>query len=286
METKKITIGALDWRDDSGREGAAWRAECGRYVVRIVQDSSPVNPWDSWEGNAPYMRAGESRYGGGSPEESDEFPDMRDVVRGMTRDALRPFIACLAAAVKREGERTRYGYDISTPRALYRECVDRVGIATGDYMALALEAFELALECFPSANPLPAYAAAFKATGVPYLEGVSTGYSQGDYAEFLLCHPPKWRAKYGVELGPWERHESDMESALKVWGFWAWGDVWGLELETPDGDLIDSCWGFYTDSPTDDAGAVESGMADYFADMLPDDWHIDSDIGAAALYAA
>lgn len=284
MEEKKITIGALDWHDESGRGGAAWRADCGRYVVRIVQDYHPDSPWDDIEGLAPFIRADNSRYGRGAPQESTHFPDVREIVAGITRDTLRPFIACLAAAVKMSGD--GYNRDIEAPTGLYRECLNREGYGTGDYCALAIQAFEIAAEAFPSSNPLPVYAAAFKATGVPFYEETSTGYSQGDYAELLFCHPPQWRERYGVPLGAYARHESDMESAAKLWGFWAWGDCWGLEIETPEGEHVDSCWGFFTDSPTTDAGAEESGMADYFADMLPDDWHVDSDIGAAALYAA
>lgn len=47
-------------------------------------------------------------------------------------------------------------------------------------------------------------------------------------------------------------YEYERIADAKLWGAWAWGDVYGFVIESADGtelpgDCLDSCWGFYGD---------------------------------------
>jgi len=58
-----------------------------------------------------------------------------------------------------------------------------------------------------------------------------------------------------------------LESDAKLWGAWAWGDVYGFVIESADGaelpgDCLDSCFGFYGDD------FAWSGLAEAAAESL------------------
>jgi hypothetical protein len=38
---------------------------------------------------------------------------------------------------------------------------------------------------------------------------------------------------------------ADLEAQADLLGSWAFGDVCGYVIESPDGEHLDSCWGFY-----------------------------------------
>ena len=48
-------------------------------------------------------------------------------------------------------------------------------------------------------------------------------------------------------LNPKRRKRIDemLESEVEVYNQYLLGDVWGYTVESPDGEVLDSCWGFY-----------------------------------------
>lgn len=253
----------LDFEIDSQGEYAA---QVGRYTVKIIREDYAESPWESWEGNPPYIRAGE-RYGE-SPSEVGNFPDVLDIVGGWSREQAKEFARMFAADVGAQ-----------SIRELWKEMAESEGpFAAGSDIASKL--FDMWEIEAPSGNPLDVYAAAFRVAGWTYLEHTSTGYSQGDYAELVFVWTPREIEKYGV---PRDRLAESLESAAKLYDAWAWGDVYGYVIEDSEGETVDSCFGFYTQSPDTDE---ESGMLDYIRQNMPEDWHVDPDIGAAAIYTA
>jgi hypothetical protein len=100
--------------------------------------------------------------------------------------------------------------------------------------------------------------------GIKYFYQLSRGYSQGDASWVFICWTPEFEEVTGLSYN--KVTESDMESTFKLYGYWAWGDVYGFELieqttcphcnETHEKE-IDSCWGFYgTDH-------FENGLVDH-----------------------
>ena len=77
---------------------------------------------------------------------------------------------------------------------------------------------------------------------VPYRFGVSRGYSQGEWSEVLIVQTPDYLETTGCK----ELTRESMEEAFKLFGYWAWGDVYYYMIEK-DGEMVESRGGFYGD---------------------------------------
>lgn len=98
---------------------------------------------------------------------------------------------------------------------------------------------------------------------IKHFNKTTRGYSQGDAMNVFICWTPEFEKLTGVSYKM--AAESDMESTFKLYGYWAWGDVYGFKVinktvcdhcgETHKKEL-DSCWGFYG------WDHFESGLAD------------------------
>tara|TARA_R110002111_G_scaffold245652_2_gene308072 strand:- start:1446 stop:2240 length:795 start_codon:yes stop_codon:yes gene_type:complete len=246
-------------------------ADAGRYTVRLVRDVYAGSPWDSWEGNAPYMKAGDRM--GDSIDETSDFPSMRDCFANWTRQQAKLF----AAMASRDMGGEKAGSGVAD---IWRDVIE--GYSHPAYPSdIAQEIFDLWTDYLYSHNPLDAYEAAFRVAGYPCLTHTSTGYSQGDYSELLFVWPPALVATFGI---PRDLLADDLKGAAHLYDCWAWGDVYGYVIEDSEGEHVDSCFGFCTQSPDLD-GPDNGGLIDAALESLPEDWNIDSDIGAGALYA-
>lgn len=93
------------------------------------------------------------------------------------------------------------------------------------------------------------------------------GYRQGDYADLLIVATPEAIEEFGC-TDPVT--VEDLQSQAKLYGAWAWGDVYGYIVERvfvdPEDDEVyvteelDSCWGFYG-SDFDWSGLEEAAMS-------------------------
>lgn len=100
--------------------------------------------------------------------------------------------------------------------------------------------------------------------GVENYLGCTSGYSQGDYAEVLVIACPNWIKHSGIAK---EHITESLEYAVKLFGYWAWGDVYGYSVEDSEGELIDSCNGYYGDYSANYGGAIEEARHAI-------DWHV------------
>lgn len=103
--------------------------------------------------------------------------------------------------------------------------------------------------------------------GITAYVGSSTGYVQGDYALVLAVATPEWVENTGAPKESWLEQ---CKAAVKLYGWWAWGDVWGYTIETRSGEDLGSCWGFFGDE------LEETGMLDNvegkYREALKDAW--------------
>lgn len=93
--------------------------------------------------------------------------------------------------------------------------------------------------------------------GVPCFHKQSNGYSQGHSALVMAFATKEWAEMVGA---PAESHVAQCEGACDLYGYWAWGDVYGISsIEDPDGNEIPdgSVWGFYG-SDHEKSGLVDS----------------------------
>lgn len=243
----------FEWHDS--RNGGEYRAEVGGFTVKAIRDESAESPWEAWDGQPPLIVYYDRSL--------DEKGDVPNPLAGMSdsfiarnwRALCKIFDQAPDAAQERKAD-----YDFERIADAKRELLDewleeikpsRYSGHAGDYMTALGELCEL--------------------RGWPSLSTSSHGYSQGDYAELLLIFSPDYAKAIGAK---WPRTKAAkaearerLKSDAKLWGAWAWGDVYGFVIEPSDdselpGDCLDSCFGFYGDDFT------ESGLAEAAAESL------------------
>lgn len=243
--------------------------------VRAVRDESPQNPFEDWDGHWPMTvglsdsRAHDSRSNAFKDYDKAKGPGSQDVLQRFNDHLIVHFQVHLARA---------FGF-MGTCALV--ECYG-TGDCDGAWCTdpeVIRDAVAQALDDVPNSHYLAQLAELYTLLGIPCLVDTSTGYSQGDQVEVLVVATPEAVEEFGCKE-PIE--PSDLESQVKLYGAWAWGDVYGYVIEKweasdpedpdldPDfdeGEWVeqDSCWGYYGDD------FDESGLADAAAEALPDD---------------
>ena len=64
-----------------------------------------------------------------------------------------------------------------------------------------------------------------------------------------------------------EHTERILESEIETWDTYLRGDVYGFVAEDPEGEQIDSCWGFYGDEGIKSATEEAQSHIDYHIDQ-------------------
>lgn len=226
----------LDWAFDD--RTADRSAQYRGFTIRARQDMSPENPWEAWDSEPPTLVYAGRREG---------FTDYSD------GELARPFAAMTDAKVSRHWRAIAKALDLGEAQhdSEARESVRDYG---GTLAEARRELFESALEDArhgSGTDYLETLAALWRIAGAVAETWASRGYSQGDWAEGLTVATPEWATKVGA---PRSTHSAQCKAAGKLWGYWAWGDVYGFEIEGPDGESLDSCWGYYGDD------LAESGL--------------------------
>lgn len=195
------------------------------HKIEIHRDFDPMNPFEEWDCEPPILVAYDGRLHSYGVDESLPHLD-RIVVAAHWRDILREFNSPNGWPSTWGGLRQfardelRYPYD-SLDRALAQALEDEYRDRNASDKLELLERV-------------------YGWLGITAVLGSTTGYCQGAYAEVLAVATPEWIEKVGA---PADSLKRQCEYAIKLYGYWAWGDVYGYVI---DGDG-DSCWGFYGD---------------------------------------
>jgi len=208
------------------------------HTIVIHRDTCPSNPFDDWDCEPPIAVHGDSylkEYG------IDLLPPSftRDQIKANMDDILT-LVECetLMHLISGYGDRWQYRY------------VDSVELIN-DCISMYFES----LNTTDKINELPL---AYSIAGVVALSGTVTGYSQRDWAEVLAVATPEYMARIGANITTPEQ----LQSTIDLYGYWAFGDVYGYTVETHDRQEIDlSCWGFYGDDHTR-SGLIENAKND------------------------
>lgn len=225
---------SFDYDSARGEETATY----GALTIRAVRDESPANPFTDWDCEPPLLvwyDGSLAEYGDGICEPlaamSDSFISRRwrDIAAALD---IKPEIVSAEMRDRAKGE--------------------RIADARRDYFESALAGWPIC--ALSGSDYLAALAKLWAMQGVEALDSCSSGYSQGDYADVLAVAIPSWAKKVGA---PRDTHKRQLEAAVKLYGAWAWGDVYGYVIESPDGEHLDSCWGYYG-SDHDESGLSEA----------------------------
>lgn len=229
----------LAWDYDAKRNGSPAHVATYRgLTIYAVQDSDAENPFEAWEGEPPTLvyagrRDGFSDYSDGTL--AAPFAAMNDRKISRNWRLIAQAMGLTPAAVRQDITERRADYGAAaddTRRELFCEALADMRHGNGsDY--------------------LEALATLWRIAGCVAVTWSSNGYSQGDWAEGLSVATPAWVATTGA---PKSSHESQCRAAGKLWGAWAWGNVYGYVIDDGVDDNAESCFGFYG------SDFVESGL--------------------------
>lgn len=229
----------LDW-DYSGNspdQKATYRG----FTIHARHDECPTNPFEDWDGHWPML----VEYDRGKTSYDKIDTDMHSVddvlYRFSAAQLVHDQIAIATALGTTIEDLTSYSSALDEP---VKYCTDSdilldgfteyFGELTGDARFRVLE--EL-----------------YDLLGIPCLHTTSRGYCQGDWARLFIVATPAAQEQLrsqpeGMSDEEWAKAlREDMEQQAKLYGHWAWGNVYGYEVEAPDGTELDSCWGYYGD---------------------------------------
>ena len=219
------------------------------FEIKISQDTDAMNPFEDCDGNLPLIAS----WGSYSYDKKDYSNDgIKHYLLGLiTYGQYRvKFNELLEIA-----DYTKEDFNVEFPYPEY----------DGDDRFNALyEAIEERLdnEYF---DTLESLATLFK---IPCLNTCRNGYSQGDSTDLFIC----WTKEFEKTTGLSKDNCTDkkLENCANLYGYWAFGDVYGYSIEDINDDHIDSCWGYYGDDH------IESGLIESAKDAI--DYHIDAQI--------
>ena len=240
----------FEWNDKANESRAEYRG----LIIRAIQDSDCSNPWKDSDGYAPLLW-----YSDSFNDESGSY-DIESPLACFSNYKLARLWPELCSAL--DVDSAELGEEAK------REARD-YSAKLGDVRREKLE--ERLSELKPSGSRQWSAACAYfdalerlwRLAGVEALDFQRNGYSQGDSVRGLLVALPAWREAMGIPAGHDMR--ADLEAQADVFGAWAFGDCYGFSIERPDadgdpdGDSLDSVWGFIGDN-FEKSGLAESAL--------------------------
>ena len=195
------------------------------YRVNIFADEHSGNPLEDWDREPPLLVFALGNRGG-----ADTFGDFPTI------DEL---VALVPESLWKRGTRV--------------DTLERLGITAEEFRFLDTDltvpdrTVEILEERYQGANTwneLEEYADTLSTlcdlADIPHERGKRYGYCQGDIISGICIATPKWREKVGAPEGC----ISQCENTLDTYGWWAFGDTYGFEVVTPEGETLPGCWGF------------------------------------------
>jgi len=255
--------------------GDEQHAYVGDYRIRAIHEDGPENPFTAWEDHWPMVA-----YYDKHTKFYDRSPGLAiaHVLDRFTPASLVFNQKAIAAAI---------GPDNLTELRYY---IDSAGIWPDDDEMwptpkwvtdsdVLYSWFHESMDGMSRADLWEAWSGLYAILGIPCLNTSSHGYCQGDYTELFIVATPEAQKEIGCDP---DKIEESLEAQAKLYGYWAWGDVYGYIVEKfePDEDGEDehnevtgnweeipdgSCWGYYGDD------FAESGLEEAALESLPDD---------------
>lgn len=233
------------------------------YRVRMVRDECPQNPFEEWDGHWPMI----VRY----DRSEKEYGDIGNPLNYFTDGQIIAKQGAICEALGDDCAHHCYpARDIASDLAEYKTDYRAEYVKGREGMAALLrDYFSEAIDTIERGDRFDVLESLYHLAGVPALSTCSQGYCQGDYSELLIVATPEAQKAMGIRKG--HDFALDMEGQADLYGFWAWGDVYGYICEwraSPEDEWEEleeigaSAWGFYGDNPDD------SGLAEQASDAI------------------
>ncbi len=209
-----------------------YQEERNGYTIKIHQDYDGRDPYEDNDGMFPMMIEGGRNF---------SYRNYHDL-KGQILKGLSGMSAAQVADLcdKLDGGDTIKADAITDAERYYREDGTPEDLAdmVRDNITEAIE------DLASGSDALEVLETIADALGWPCLNTSSNGYSQGDYVDILVAWTPEMEKRTGVTKEQAAKDDmQELKQNAKVWGAWAWGDVYGYTVEGPDG-RDESCWGY------------------------------------------
>lgn len=232
--------------------------------LRAINDSDARNPWEEWDMNVPLVTYSSDRHGGNGLKAYDTESGVRDLCNPFTGDTisdamLRRHLPAICAAFGDVADVWNAGNVQSFKQWLESEATESQRNYGGSLTDIKRDLLSDAIgDMVRNSERLETLATIYKAIGWPALCTHTSGYSQGDYIELLFVVTPAFRKATGNASNyDWQR---DMQGARRLFGAWAWGDVYGYVISDATGETLESCFGYYG-SDFEESGLSESALS-------------------------
>jgi hypothetical protein len=207
-------------------------------VIRIVQDTDPINPRDDRDCMLGWMFTSHPRYQFGGAKWDESFSD----------DFSWTCPKCEGAG---ELETCVPASKVQTDPVTCEKCEGDGSVHPRSLNDIEeyLRTEQKAIVCLPLVI--------YDHSGVSMKVGSSFACDSGgwDTSQVGFIYTTQERVD---ELGvPQDSIEEQLRNEIEEYDQWGTGDVWGYIIDTPDEDHVESCWNFYgTDYIKDEARAA------------------------------
>lgn len=204
-----------------------------KLKLKIIHDNSPECPFDNTDGLYPCIT------------ENKDYSDG-DIDRYLSNYLTRNQMVRHQKKLCRMIDIDYQGFCMDYPES--DERIDTLSDELSEFIGYSMENKAEFCELF----------------NIKHLFQISRGYSQGDSSEVFICWTTEFENISGLSYK--DVTYSDMEGTFKLYGYWAWGDVFGFKvIEKEKCDVcghwkkteIESVWGFYGQNH------FESGLAEH-----------------------
>jgi hypothetical protein len=196
------------------------------FTIEVVNDECAENPFEGWDCNLPLI------------SNSGRWGNITDYSKGSIYKYL--------STVPTDNQIIRHQKRI----AELFEDIDLDYFKDNDFSKVnkADEIRHYISKGNATFDELKSYCDLFK---IPALSTYRRGYSQGHHVDLFVCYTKEFEETTGCTIN--EVDEKQLSSTADLYGYWAFGDVYGYNVE----EINDSCYGFYGDDHEEN-GLLES----------------------------
>lgn len=192
--------------------------------IEIENDTHAENPWENWDGCVPMITDGGRQFI--SRKDDDIVNYLRNY---LTYNQVRRHQKRIIEMMQGDTS-SPYTYSFKEFKEDYPlKEFDRTEMLKDDLLYNWLD---------EGIENLETFCVEFN---IKHLSSASKGYSQGDHIDCFFCWTPEFEKITGRDYK--SITDEDFNNALDLFSAYAWGDVYGYNVE----ENGDSCWGFYGD---------------------------------------
>lgn len=190
------------------------------FTIDIVVDDATPNPWEDWDGEPPlavYLDTDVLEY-------ADDYGHINECP-SLNRDQIKANLPAILEML-----------DVSSIFAL------RDSAYYADIVSIINDRLSEFVNDQRGSDRLGVLRDLWEMAGCVAVMGSPNGSGQGDYAEVLCVLTPKFLEDTGAP-----NTVECAKNAIQLFEDWAFGNVYGFEIEDAEGNFIDSCFGFFGD---------------------------------------